>query len=130
MKLKIASILLVFGFSFGMVTDVTTNLLPQTTTPAQASTKLTASQKKQIVKINASLSKKQMAAKNWIAYHESSYNYRAVNGNCYGRYQLLKSYLHGNLSPVNQEKVANSYVKGRYGSWTKAKKYWQSHHWY
>jgi hypothetical protein len=130
MKLKIASILLVFGFSFGMVTDVTTNLLPQTTTTAQASTKLTASQKKQIVKINASLSKKQMAAKNWIAYHESSYSYRAVNGNCYGRYQLLKSYLHGNLSPVNQEKVANSYVKGRYGTWTKAKKYWQSHHWY
>lgn len=130
MKLKIASILLVFGFSFGMVTDVTTNLLPQTTTTAQASTKLTTSQKKQIAKINASLSKKQMAAKNWIAYHESSYNYRAVNGNCYGRYQLLKSYLHGNLSPVNQEKVANSYVKGRYGTWTKAKKYWQSHHWY
>jgi plasmid maintenance system killer protein len=78
MKLKIASILLVFGFSFGMVTDVTTNFLPQTTTTAQASTKLTASQKKQIAKINASLSKKQMAAKNWIAYHESSYSKRKL----------------------------------------------------
>ncbi|KRL76956.1 transglycosylase [Secundilactobacillus paracollinoides] len=112
-----------------MVTDTASNFNNEPTT-AQASTKLTATQKKQIAAVNASLSKTQMAAKNWIAYHESSYSYTARNGNCYGRYQLLISYLKGNLSPVNQEKTANSYVKGRYGTWTKAKKYWVAHHWY
>lgn len=128
-KIKLATFLLLFGFSFGMATNVTTSLMPQTTTTAQAAT-LSASQKKKIAKINASLSKKQKAAKKWIAYRESRYSYTARNGQCYGRYQLLKAYLHGDYSPANQEKVANSYVAGRYGTWTKAKKFWQSHHWY
>ncbi|GEO70558.1 aggregation-promoting factor C-terminal-like domain-containing protein [Levilactobacillus acidifarinae] len=130
LKTKFAAFLLLFSFSFGMATDVTANLGTQTTVTAQAATKLTAKQKKQITAINASLSKKQKAAKNWIAYHESRYSYTARNGNCYGRYQLLKAYLHGNYSAVNQEKTANQYVAGRYGTWTKAKKFWQSHHWY
>ncbi|MGP4117510.1 transglycosylase [Levilactobacillus zymae] len=130
LKLKFAAFLLLFSFSFGMATDVTTSLGTQATVTAQAATKLTAKQKKQIAAINASLSKKQKAAKKWIAYHESRYSYTARNGNCYGRYQLLKSYLHGNYSAVNQEKTANQYVAGRYGTWTKAKKFWQSHHWY
>lgn len=130
-KIKLASLLLIFGFAFGMATDVTSNFEGQSqTTTAQASTKVTASQAKQIAKINSKLSKTQKKAKNWIAYRESGYNYTARNGNCYGRYQLLKSYLHGNLGPVNQEKVANAYVSGRYGTWTKAKKFWQNHHWY
>ncbi|HIW72458.1 MAG TPA: transglycosylase [Candidatus Levilactobacillus faecigallinarum] len=129
-KLKLVSLLLVFGFAFGMATDVTANVFPETTTTAQASSKVSASQKKKIAAINASLSKKQKAAKNWIAYHESRYSYTARNGNCYGRYQLLKAYLHGDYSPANQEKTANSYVAGRYGNWTKAKRFWQSHHWY
>ncbi|GEO65626.1 aggregation-promoting factor C-terminal-like domain-containing protein [Levilactobacillus spicheri] len=128
-KIKLATFLLLFGFSFGMATNVTTSLMPQATTTAQAAT-LSASQKKKIAKINASLSKKQKAAKKWIAYRESRYSYTARNGQCYGRYQLLKAYLHGDYSPANQEKVANSYVAGRYGTWTKAKKFWQSHHWY
>ena len=119
-----------FGFTFGMVTDVTSSLVSSNVTTAQASTKVSASQKKKIAKINAGLSKKQKKAKNWIAYHESRYNYTARNGRCYGRYQLLKSYLHGDYSPANQEKTANKYVKGRYGSWTKAKSFWQHHHWY
>lgn len=130
LKLKIAAALLLFGFSFGMVTDVATSVMPQVETTAQASSKVSARQKKQIAKINASLSKKQKAAKKWIAYRESRYSYTASNGSCYGRYQLLKAYLHGNYSPANQEKMANKYVAGRYGSWTKAKKFWQSHHWY
>ncbi|WP_143461314.1 aggregation-promoting factor C-terminal-like domain-containing protein [Levilactobacillus enshiensis] len=129
LKLKFATLLLLFGFSFGMVTDVAANILPEQTTTAQAAT-LSASQKKQIAAINAGLSKKQKAAKNWIAKRESSYRYTARNGNCYGRYQLLKAYLHGDLSPVNQERTANSYVAGRYGTWTHAKRFWQSHHWY
>ena len=70
------------------------------------------------------------AAKNWIARHESSYSYTARNGNCYGRYQLLRAYLHGDYSPVNQERAANRYVSGRYGTWTHAKHFWQAHHWY
>ncbi|QMU08275.1 aggregation-promoting factor C-terminal-like domain-containing protein [Levilactobacillus suantsaii] len=128
-KLKLATFFLLFSFSFGMVSDVSTSLGVPATVTAQAS-KLSAKQKKKIKKINASLSKKQKAAKKWIAYRESGYSYTAKNGKCYGRYQLLKSYLHGNYSPANQEKTANKYVSGRYGTWTKAKKFWQHHHWY
>lgn len=123
---KFATLLLLFGFSFGMVTDVTSSLVPEQTTTAQASTRVSASQAKKIAKINAGLSKKQKAAKNQVAKRESSFNYSARNGRCYGRYQLLKSYLHGDYSPANQEKTVNN----RYGSWTKAKRFWQSHHWY
>ncbi|KZL42846.1 hypothetical protein [Secundilactobacillus collinoides] len=125
----VTAFLLVFGFTAGMVTDTASNFNNEPTT-AQASTKLTATQKKEIKAINSGLSSTQKSAKNWIAYHESSYSYTARNGNCYGRYQLLISYLKGNLSPVNQEKTANTYVKGRYGTWTKAKKFWVAHHWY
>lgn len=128
-KIKLATFLLLFGFSFGMATNVTTSLMPQATTTAQAAT-LSASQKKKIAKINASLSKKQKAAKKWIAYRESRYSYTARNGQCYGRYQLLKAYLHGDYSPANQEKVANSYVSSRYGSWAAAKSFWQANGWY
>ncbi|PWS23010.1 transglycosylase, partial [Enterococcus faecium] len=27
-------------------------------------------------------------------------------------------------------KRANTYVASRYGSWVKAKRFWQHHHWY
>ncbi|MFD1454525.1 transglycosylase [Levilactobacillus lanxiensis] len=128
-KIKLASILLIFGFSFGMIANVATSFTSEPSVTAEAAT-LSANQKKQIAQINSGLSKKQKAAKNWIAFRESRYSYRARNGNCYGRYQLLKSYLHGDLSAVNQEKTANKYVAGRYGSWTKAKSFWQHHHWY
>jgi len=128
-KIKLASILLIFGFSFGMIANVATSFTSEPSVTAEAAT-LSASQKKQIAKINSGLSKKQKAAKKWIAFRESRFSYRARNGNCYGRYQLLKSYLHGNLSAVNQEKTANKYVAGRYGTWTKAKSFWQHHHWY
>ncbi|MCI1553116.1 MAG: transglycosylase [Levilactobacillus sp.] len=128
-KIKLAAILLVFGISFGMITNVATSFNSEPTVTAEAAT-LSASQKKKIAKINSGLSKKQKAAKKWIAYRESRYSYTARNGNCYGRYQLLKSYLHGDLSAVNQEKTANKYVAGRYGTWTKAKSFWQHHHWY
>ena len=30
----------------------------------------------------------------------------------------------------NQEKVADSYVTNRYGSWTAAQQFWQTHGWY
>jgi hypothetical protein len=127
-RLKSILWLVLIGCAFGMMVNVASSWIPQTTITAQASKKLTQAQK--IKKINAKLSKANRATKNWIAYRESGYSYTARNGKCYGRYQLLRSYLHGNLSPVNQEKRANTYVKGRYGTWVKAKKFWQHHHWY
>lgn len=76
------------------------------------------------------LSKAERAAKNWIAMKESGGNYNARNGVCYGKYQLNINYLRGDYSKSNQEKVADNYVYGRYGSWVNAKNFWLSHHWY
>ena len=56
-------------------------------------------------------------AKEWIAQRESSGSYDATNGQYIGRYQLSASYLNGDYSPANQERVADQYVAGRYGSW-------------
>lgn len=130
-KLKSILLLITLGCVFGLVANVASSFIPRTTvTVAAATKKKKLSQAQQIKKINAHLSKAQKAAKKWIAYRESGYSYTARNGQCYGRYQLLRAYLHGNLSPVNQERRANVYVASRYGSWTNAKKFWQHHHWY
>lgn len=70
------------------------------------------------------------AAKAWIANKESGGSYTAQNGQYYGKYQLSSSYLHGDYSAANQEQVADNYVANRYGSWTAAQQFWQSHGWY
>lgn len=70
------------------------------------------------------------AAKAWIANKESGGSYTAQNGQYYGKYQLSSSYLNGDYSAENQEKVADSYVTNRYGSWTVAQQFWQTHGWY
>lgn len=72
------------------------------------------------------------AAKEWIAQHESggSYTARNASSGAYGRYQLLPGYLHGDYSAANQERTADNYVKGRYGSWTAAQAFWQANGWY
>lgn len=70
------------------------------------------------------------SAKSWIANKESGGSYTASNGNYYGKYQLTKSLLNGDYSTANQEKVANSYVSSRYGSWAAAKAFWQANGWY
>ncbi|MCX7511185.1 LysM peptidoglycan-binding domain-containing protein [Levilactobacillus brevis] len=70
------------------------------------------------------------SAKAWIANKESSGSYSARNGQYVGKYQLSASYLNGDYSAANQEKVANSYVNSRYGSWSAAQAFWQSHGWY
>jgi len=57
-------------------------------------------------------------AKEWIAQRESS------------GYQLSASYLNGDYSPANQERVADQYVAGRYGSWDAAKSFWLANGWY
>ena len=69
-------------------------------------------------------------AKEWIAQKESGGSYRATNGRYIGRYQLTDSYLNGHHSAENQERVADAYVAGRYGSWTAAKNFWLNNGWY
>ncbi|TFZ16614.1 LysM domain-containing protein [Limosilactobacillus fermentum] len=78
----------------------------------------------------SSLSSSEEAAKEWIAQKESGGSYTAQNGNYYGKYQLSSSYLNGDTSAANQEKVADQYVASRYGSWTAAQVFWESHGWY
>ncbi|MDR7662568.1 LysM domain-containing protein [Limosilactobacillus fermentum] len=78
----------------------------------------------------SSLSSSEEAAKEWITQKESGGSYTAKNGNYYGKYQLSISYLNGDLSAANQEKVADQYVASRYGSWTAAQSFWESHGWY
>lgn len=78
----------------------------------------------------SSLSSSEEAAKEWIVQKESGGSYTAQNGNYYGKYQLSISYLNGDLSAANQEKVADQYVASRYGSWTAAQAFWESHGWY
>ncbi|GAA0810826.1 LysM peptidoglycan-binding domain-containing protein [Ligilactobacillus aviarius] len=79
---------------------------------------------------NSSVSGSDAAAKDWIAQHESSNNYNARNGQYIGKYQLSASYLNGDYSPANQERVADQYVAQRYGSWTNAQRFWEANGWY
>ncbi|MGX7030665.1 LysM peptidoglycan-binding domain-containing protein [Vagococcus zengguangii] len=69
-------------------------------------------------------------AKSWIAFKESTNNYNARNGQYVGKYQLTDSYLNGDYSPENQERVADNYVSSRYGSWQAAKNFWLANGWY
>lgn len=69
-------------------------------------------------------------AKAWIAFKESTNNYNATNGKYIGKYQLTNTYLNGDYSPENQERVADEYVNSRYGSWTAAKEFWLQNGWY
>lgn len=70
------------------------------------------------------------SAKEWIAQRESSGSYDATNGRYIGRYQLTDTYLNGDYSPANQERVADEYVAGRYGSWENAQSFWIANGWY
>lgn len=70
------------------------------------------------------------SAKEIIAQRESGGNYGAQNGRYQGRYQLDASYLNGDYSPANQERVADEYVAGRYGSWENALVFWNNNGWY
>lgn len=69
-------------------------------------------------------------AKSWIASRESGGSYSAQNGRYVGKYQLDAAYLNGDYSPANQERVADSYVASRYGSWDNAKAHWLANGWY
>ena len=70
------------------------------------------------------------SAENKIAQAESDGSWTAQNGRYYGKYQLDSSYLHGDYSPANQEKVFHQYCNQRYGSVQNALSFRESHGWY
>ena len=108
------------------VANNNTQATQQQTTQAQP--QQAQSQANQSYTSNASGS--EAAAKAWIAGRESGGNYNATNGQYIGKYQLSASYLGGDYSPANQERVADQYVASRYGSWTAAQQFWQANGWY
>ncbi|WP_225437734.1 aggregation-promoting factor, partial [Limosilactobacillus reuteri] len=59
---------------------------------------------------NSNVAGNDAAAKAWIAARESGGSYSARNGQYIGKYQLSASYLNGDYSEANQERVADQYV--------------------
>lgn len=79
---------------------------------------------------NSSVSESEQAAEEWIAQRESHGSYSARNGQYVGKYQLSVDKLNGDMTPANQERTADNYVKQRYGSWAQAKQAWLQNGWY
>ena len=110
--------------------SVTTEATEATAESTQSAQSTESTQSEDTQATNTNLSSSEVAAKEEIAQRESSGSYTAQNGQYYGRYQLASSYLNGDLSPENQEKVADNYVASRYGSWTAALAFWNANGWY
>lgn len=108
--------------------DVTVKAVESSVEQTQSSSTSTATVT--ISTYSSNLSAEDVAAKEWIAIKESSGSYDARNGIYIGRYQLTNTYLNGDYSPENQERVADAYVAGRYGSWSAAKAFWLVNGWY
>lgn len=106
-----------------VTTPATTQTPAQTPAPAQPAPVTTGG-------YTSNLSAEEAAAKEEIARRESGGSYTAQNGQYYGRYQLTITYLNGDLSPENQERVADAYVYGRYGSWVAALAHSNAKGWY
>ena len=121
-KNKISNVNLI---TVGQVLEIEDEKATTNTTEQASTSKATTT-----VSASDGLSAEDAAAKEWIAQKESSGSYTAQNGQYYGRYQLSLSYLNGDLSPENQEKVANQYVVNGYGSWSAAKNFWLANGWY
>lgn len=126
-KNKISNVNLI---SVGQVLEIEDANITQKTTEQAPASKTDTTQATTTVSASEGLSAEDAAAKEWIAQKESSGSYTAQNGQYYGRYQLTITYLNGDLSPANQEKVANQYVVNRYGSWSAAKNFWLANGWY
>ena len=126
-KNKISNVNLI---SVGQVLVIEDAKTTQKTTEQATTSKTDTTQATTTVSASDGLSAEDAAAKEWIAQKESSGSYTAQNGQYYGRYQLTLTYLNGDLSPANQEKVANQYVVNRYGSWSAAKNFWLANGWY
>ena len=116
--------------SVGQVLEIEDANTTQKTTEQAPASKTDTTQATTTVSASDGLSAEDAAAKEWIDQKESSGSYTAQNGQYYGRYQLTITYLNGDLSPANQEKVANQYVVNRYGSWSAAKNFWLANGWY
>ena len=126
-KNKISNVNLI---TVGQVLEIEDEKATTNTTEQTATSKANTTQVTTTVSASDGLSAEDAAAKEWIAQKESSGSYTAQNGQYYGRYQLSLSYLNGDLSEANQEKVANQYVVNRYGSWSAAKNFWLANGWY
>ena len=126
-KNKISNVNLI---SVGQVLEIEDENTTQKTTEQATTSKTDTTQVTTTVSASDGLNAEDAAAKEWIAQKESSGSYTAQNGQYYGRYQLTITYLNGDLSPANQEKVANQYVVNRYGSWSAAKNFWLANGWY
>ena len=126
-KNKISNVNLI---SVGQVLEIEDANKTQKTTEQATTSQIDTTQATTTVSASDGLSAEDAAAKEWIAQKESSGSYTAQNGQYYGRYQLTITYLNGDLSPANQEKVANQYVVNRYGSWSAAKNFWLANGWY
>ena len=126
-KNKISNVNLI---TVGQVLEIEDDKATTNTTEQASTSKANTGQATTTVSASDGLSAEDAAAKEWIAQKESSGSYTAQNGQYYGRYQLSLSYLNGDLSEVNQEKVANQYVVNRYGSWSAAKNFWLANGWY
>ena len=107
-------------------TEVAEEVAPVASTPAAEETVAAAETSAPAATVSGS----EAEAKEWIAQKESGGSYTATNGQYIGRYQLTDSYLNGDYSAENQERVADAYVAGRYGSWTAAKNFWLNNGWY
>ena len=125
-KNKISDVNLI---TVGQVLEIEDEKATTNTTEQAATSKANTTQATTTVSASDGLSAEDAAAKEWIAQKESSGSYTAQNGQYYGRYQLSLSYLNGDLSEANQEKVANQYVVNRYGSWSAAKNFWLANGW-
>lgn len=126
-KNKISNVNLI---SVGQVLEIEDANTTQKTEEQATTSQTDTTQATTTVSASDGLSAEDAAAKEWIAQKESSGSYTAQNGQYYGRYQLTITYLNGDLSPANQEKVANQYVVNRYGSWSAAKNFWLANGWY
>lgn len=126
-KNKISNVNLI---SVGQVLEIEGANTTKKTEEQATTSKADATQATTTVSASDGLSAEDAAAKEWIAQKESSGSYTAQNGQYYGRYQLTLTYLNGDLSPANQEKVATQYVVNRYGSWSAAKNFWLANGWY
>ena len=126
-KNKISNVNLI---SVGQVLEIEDANTTHKTTEQAPTSQIDTTQATTTISASDGLSAEDAAAKEWIAQKESSGSYTAQNGQYYGRYQLTITYLNGDLSPANQEKVANQYVVNRYGSWSAAKNFWLANGWY
>ena len=105
-KNKISNVNLI---TVGQVLEIEETSSTKQTTEQATTSKVDTTQATTTGSASNGLSAEDAAAKEWIAQKESSGSYTAQNGQYYGRYQLTITYLNGDLSPENQEKVANQY---------------------